>query len=39
VTGEGAEGIPAVLVRGLRWEAEDRPAAALVRSVAEDLFR
>jgi coenzyme F420-0:L-glutamate ligase/coenzyme F420-1:gamma-L-glutamate ligase len=39
VTGEGAEGIPAVLVRGLRWEAEDRPAAALVRPVAEDLFR
>jgi coenzyme F420-0:L-glutamate ligase/coenzyme F420-1:gamma-L-glutamate ligase len=39
VTGEGAEGIPAVLIRGLRWEAEDRPAAALVRSVAEDLFR
>jgi coenzyme F420-0:L-glutamate ligase / coenzyme F420-1:gamma-L-glutamate ligase len=39
VTGEGAEGIPAVLVRGLRWEAQDRPAAALVRPVAEDLFR
>jgi len=39
VTGEGAEGIPAVLVRGLRWDAQDRPAAALVRSVAEDLFR
>lgn len=39
VTGEGAEGIPAVLVRGLRWEAHDRPATALVRPVAEDLFR
>jgi coenzyme F420-0:L-glutamate ligase/coenzyme F420-1:gamma-L-glutamate ligase len=39
VTGEGAEGVPAVLVRGLRWEAEDRPAAALVRPPAEDLFR
>jgi coenzyme F420-0:L-glutamate ligase/coenzyme F420-1:gamma-L-glutamate ligase len=39
VTGEGAEGVPAVLVRGLRWEAEDRPAASLVRPVAEDLFR
>jgi coenzyme F420-0:L-glutamate ligase/coenzyme F420-1:gamma-L-glutamate ligase len=39
VTGEGAEGVPAVLVRGLRWEAEDRPAAALVRPIAEDLFR
>ena len=39
VTGEGAEGVPAVLVRGLRWEADDRPAAALVRPLAEDLFR
>ena len=39
VTGEGAEGVPAVLVRGLRWEAQDCPAAALVRPVAEDLFR
>jgi coenzyme F420-0:L-glutamate ligase/coenzyme F420-1:gamma-L-glutamate ligase len=39
VTGEGAEGVPAVLVRGLRWEAEDCPAAAIVRPLAEDLFR
>jgi coenzyme F420-0:L-glutamate ligase/coenzyme F420-1:gamma-L-glutamate ligase len=39
LTGEGAEGVPAVLVRGLRWDAEDRPAAALVRPVQEDLFR
>jgi coenzyme F420-0:L-glutamate ligase / coenzyme F420-1:gamma-L-glutamate ligase len=39
VTGEGAEGVAAVLVRGLRWEAADRPAAALVRPLAEDLFR
>jgi coenzyme F420-0:L-glutamate ligase/coenzyme F420-1:gamma-L-glutamate ligase len=39
VTGEGAEGVPAVLVRGLRWSAEDRPASALVRPVQEDLFR
>jgi coenzyme F420-0:L-glutamate ligase/coenzyme F420-1:gamma-L-glutamate ligase len=38
VTGEGAEGVPAVLVRGLRWETEDRPASALVRPVQEDLF-
>src|SRR5690606_30544008 len=29
--GEGAEGVPAVLVSGLRWEAPDRPASALVR--------
>jgi coenzyme F420-0:L-glutamate ligase / coenzyme F420-1:gamma-L-glutamate ligase len=39
LTGEGAEGVPAVLIRGLRWDAEDRPAAALVRPVKEDLFR
>ena len=39
LTGEGAEGVPAVLVRGLRWAAEDRPAAALVRPLDQDLFR
>jgi coenzyme F420-0:L-glutamate ligase/coenzyme F420-1:gamma-L-glutamate ligase len=39
VTGEGAESVPAVLVRGLRWAAPDRPAAALVRPMQEDLFR
>ena len=39
VTGEGAEGVPAVLVRGLRWSAEDRPASALLRPPEEDLFR
>lgn len=39
VTGEGAEGIPAALIRGLRWTAEYRPAAALVRPPEEDLFR
>ena len=39
VTGEGAESVPAVLVRGLRWTAQDRPAAALVRPLQEDLFR
>jgi coenzyme F420-0:L-glutamate ligase/coenzyme F420-1:gamma-L-glutamate ligase len=39
VTGEGAEGVPAVLVRGLRWDAEDRPATALVRPLNEDLFQ
>jgi coenzyme F420-0:L-glutamate ligase / coenzyme F420-1:gamma-L-glutamate ligase len=39
VTGEGAEGVPAVLVRGLRWSAQDNPAAALVRPLDEDLFR
>ena len=39
VTGEAAESVPAVLVRGLRWTAQDRPAAALVRPLQEDLFR
>lgn len=38
-TGEGAEGMPAALVRGLQWDAPDAPAAALVRPLAEDLFR
>jgi coenzyme F420-0:L-glutamate ligase/coenzyme F420-1:gamma-L-glutamate ligase len=37
--GEAAEGRPAALVRGLDWTAEPRPAAALVRPRAEDLFR
>jgi coenzyme F420-0:L-glutamate ligase/coenzyme F420-1:gamma-L-glutamate ligase len=39
VTGEGAEGVPAALIRGLRWEAADRPASALVRPLNEDLFQ
>lgn len=38
-TGEGAEGVPAALVRGLAWDAADAPAAALVRPPHEDLFR
>lgn len=37
--GEGAESVPAVLARGLPLEGEERPAAALVRPVEEDLFR
>jgi coenzyme F420-0:L-glutamate ligase/coenzyme F420-1:gamma-L-glutamate ligase len=37
--GEGAEGVPATLVRGISWSAENRPASALVRSPDEDLFR
>ena len=37
--GEGAEGVPAVLVRGLAWTAPDTPAAAIVRPAHEDLFR
>jgi coenzyme F420-0:L-glutamate ligase/coenzyme F420-1:gamma-L-glutamate ligase len=39
VTGEGAEGVPAALVRGLSWDSEPRPASALVRPTDEDLFR
>jgi coenzyme F420-0:L-glutamate ligase/coenzyme F420-1:gamma-L-glutamate ligase len=38
-TGEGAEGIPAVLIRGLAWPTGSAPASALVRSPEEDLFR
>lgn len=37
-TGEGAEGIPAALVRGYPLTAGSRPAADLVRPAHEDLF-
>ena len=37
--GQAAEALPAVLVRGLRFEAPARPAAALVRERERDLFR
>jgi coenzyme F420-0:L-glutamate ligase/coenzyme F420-1:gamma-L-glutamate ligase len=37
--GEGAEGRPAVLVRGLAWSAADNPASTLIRPLQEDLFR
>jgi coenzyme F420-0:L-glutamate ligase/coenzyme F420-1:gamma-L-glutamate ligase len=36
--GEAAEGCPAVLVRGLRWDAPDDTAAAMIRPRARDLF-
>jgi coenzyme F420-0:L-glutamate ligase/coenzyme F420-1:gamma-L-glutamate ligase len=39
VMGQGAEGLPAVLLRGLAWSAPAAPASALVRVGAEDLFR
>ncbi|MDF7774871.1 coenzyme F420-0:L-glutamate ligase [Sphingomonas sp. AOB5] len=39
VSGEGAEGIPAVLIRGYRWTPAACPASALVRPLEEDLFR
>ena len=37
--GQAAEGLPAVLLRGLRWSAPANPAAELVRPAQEDLFR
>jgi coenzyme F420-0:L-glutamate ligase/coenzyme F420-1:gamma-L-glutamate ligase len=37
--GQGHEGLPVVLVRGLRWSAPPAPAAALIRAPLEDLFR
>lgn len=39
VMGEGAEGVPAVLVQGLDWSAPDCPARSLIRPLTEDLFR
>ena len=37
--GQAAEGRPAVLVRGLHWDAPVRPAAALIRPRERDMFR
>ncbi len=37
--GEGAEGIPAALVRGCLADGPEAPATVLVRPVEEDLFR
>ncbi|MFG1420744.1 coenzyme F420-0:L-glutamate ligase [Roseixanthobacter liquoris] len=37
--GQGDEGLPAVLVRGYRRAAPERPAAALIRSRERDMFR
>ena len=39
VAGEGAQGVPAVHVRGLAWNAPPVPARALVRDRRSDLFR
>ncbi|HZP77840.1 MAG TPA: coenzyme F420-0:L-glutamate ligase [Pseudolabrys sp.] len=39
VMGQAAEGLPAVLVRGLDLGAPNRPASALIRDRAKDLFR
>jgi coenzyme F420-0:L-glutamate ligase/coenzyme F420-1:gamma-L-glutamate ligase len=37
--GQGAEGIPAVLLRGLAWSGAVNPAAELLRPAQEDLFQ
>ena len=37
--GQADEGLPVVIVRGLRWSAPPAPAAALLRDEKEDLFR
>jgi coenzyme F420-0:L-glutamate ligase/coenzyme F420-1:gamma-L-glutamate ligase len=37
--GEGAEGVPAALVRGFAVPEGEVPAAGLVRPLAEDLFQ
>lgn len=39
VMGQAREGQPAVLVRGLAWDAPDNPASELARPADEDLFR
>ena len=39
VMGQGAEGQPAVLLRGLAWSGAVNPAAELLRPAQEDLFQ
>ena len=39
VMGQGAEGQPVVIVRGLTWRGPDNDASELVRPAAEDMFR
>lgn len=39
VMGEGSEGTPVVLARGLRWDGPFAKASSLIRPKAEDLFR
>jgi coenzyme F420-0:L-glutamate ligase/coenzyme F420-1:gamma-L-glutamate ligase len=38
IMGEADEGVPAAIIRGLAWSGAERPAADLIRPVAEDLF-
>lgn len=37
--GEGAEGVPAALIRGADWPGGTSPASALIRPLEEDLFQ
>jgi len=39
VMGQGAEGQPVVVVRGLTWRGPDNGASELVRPASEDMFR
>jgi len=39
VMGEGAEGVPAALLKGLSWSVAPSPASTLLRPLQEDLFR
>jgi coenzyme F420-0:L-glutamate ligase/coenzyme F420-1:gamma-L-glutamate ligase len=39
VMGQGPEGIPVVLVRGLSWSAPENSAKSLIRTAEDDLFR
>jgi coenzyme F420-0:L-glutamate ligase / coenzyme F420-1:gamma-L-glutamate ligase len=39
VMGQGDEARPVVLLRGLAWAGADAPAATLIRTADEDLFR
>lgn len=39
IMGQADEGRPVVLVRGLSWSGSPSPAATLIRSAEEDLFR
>ncbi len=39
VMGQGDEGLPAVLVRGLSWREPEADARALLRPKDQDLFR
>jgi coenzyme F420-0:L-glutamate ligase/coenzyme F420-1:gamma-L-glutamate ligase len=39
VMGQGAEGQPVVVVRGLTWRGPDTDASELVRPAVEDMFR